>query len=138
MEDSVNKSTMYNKIQDFLGHNWRSYLTIQKIVYQFVIGFVSFMLGANLLTVLTFHLAWELFNNSTYGKNIAKTYLGKDLSDHFWGESLMDNILFVGGWVVGYYACGQAAISNPKNIIEELTKWMGVGVGDNLQPTPSQ
>lgn len=76
----------------------KSYLTISKVVYHFAIGFVLCLIGGSLISNLTFHLVWEIFQNTTIGNQINKKLFGYDLKDRSIYETIMDNILFVLGW----------------------------------------
>ena len=90
--------------------NWYEYLTLQKIVYQFITGFLSCVLGVSLINVLGAHLAWELFTNWDQGRAFLVKYLNRDFSDDKWETSLADNILFASGWLVANSICGKGSL----------------------------
>lgn len=91
----------------------KSYLTLKKILYHFVLGLICFYMGGNLMTVLIFHLIWEIYQNSQFGKTMNFRMFGKHLEDCCIYESIADNILFILGW------CGGWLIDN-YNILEIL------------------
>ena len=94
--------------------NLKDYLTISKILHHFAIGFLSSWLGASLLPVLGFHFGWEVYTNSAFGKQLNKKIFGQDFADRFWQESVMDNLLFVAGWVTAYIlSTNQMIPANP-------------------------
>jgi hypothetical protein len=91
-----------------------TYLTLSRILKHFVTGILSGWLGAKLLPTLAFHLGWEIYTNSTFGREMNMKIFGRDLADHSWKESAMDNLLFVLGWGAGYLLTQQGVLpANP-------------------------
>jgi len=88
--------------KDRIPFSLSSYLTISKILYHFAFGVISYLLGANLLSTLIMYGLWELFQNSNIGRRLYFQVLGIDVADCDWRETLMDNLLFVFGWLAGY------------------------------------
>lgn len=99
---------LLNKLLDY---DWKTYLTVSKIVYHFSLGFIGCLFGAGLWGILLAHLAWEIFTNWQEGRRLSLLYLGRDFGDHDWQTSVADNLLFAFGWILAYYSCGQGSLS---------------------------
>ena len=100
--------------------NLKEYLTFTKVLRHFVIGFLSGWLGVNLMPVLLFQLGLEIYTNTTFGKEMNKKIFGIDFADHSWQETLMDNILFVFGWIIAYVSVKQGLIpSKPTDLLSQ-------------------
>lgn len=90
---------------DEFGFEPIAHLSFSNVFVTLLKGLLAYMLGFSLIGAILLQLSWEIFVNSQWGQQVTLKWFGRNFRDHSWKETMIDNLVYTIGWLVGYFWC---------------------------------